>query len=231
MLTTDNTKNYIEYRLGQTSDIVKGFVKFDDAEQQACKQESELTMIKIKDMLEEAPEIFLSPLLAKLLERIHIKFPQFLKVMPLNQYYEYQGIPLTLNMYFKVIGDIDDDPLYASLGRDIDVFIGAAYSLVYDIPLPPSLLLYLYEMGHESENCANYKKLSRKEPFEVTNNKAQKKKRETQKLIKEKAYKLWEAFPDWNKTKIVNELTTDSEIELSRSRIKLVIDKLKKPTS
>ncbi|HAS6760361.1 TPA: hypothetical protein GRI76_20970 [Vibrio parahaemolyticus] len=159
--------SYLEHRPGKPGNIEKWFSSFGEIERKVAESESLERMNIIQRTFDANPQVLSNCLLEFWVSRIKSRLPKFGEGIFLDCYYDFDGVPLTLDYYLRVKGELEDDALLVGIAHDIDVLIGIAYKLAFGLPFSNEQALLLLQAGVRSEEYFNYKKSNRKEFFEA----------------------------------------------------------------
>ncbi|TOQ68395.1 hypothetical protein [Vibrio parahaemolyticus] len=160
-------KQYLEHRSGKAGHIEKWITRFDEVEQQAIEELSQETMVKVKEMFGIMPNVLSQPALKYLVRRIKTKLPMFGSKIRLDWYYEYEGRALTLDYYFRVVGELKEEPLYVGLAHDLALLIAVASKVSRGHSFTAEDAMKLFEAGVRSEEYFTYKQRNRIEHLEI----------------------------------------------------------------
>ncbi|AXY00246.1 hypothetical protein D1115_02255 [Vibrio alfacsensis] len=158
-------KQYLEHRPGKPGHIEKWITDFSEVERIALEELSQEKMILIKDIYKAMPDILEKPELQFIVQRIKRYLKRFDSDIKLYWYYEYEGVPLTLDWYFRVVGELQNDCTYVGLAHDLNILILIAHKVAHGYPFSSECALAFLEAGIRSEEYYSYKKRYRVEPL------------------------------------------------------------------
>lgn len=209
------SKYFLEHRQGKDGDIKKMFPSFN-AEVNRILAEERLEFIK--ETFEAMPDVLELPLLSPWVKRIQKALPIGLgPKVRIDCYYEFQGIPLTLDLFLMARGEKERRPEIVGVGYEIYILIGVANRIALKQDFSYEEVVELFLGGIRAESYAHYKKKHRKESIDSTNNVSRSSKERRKEEVLNITSDISNKYPNINLTELYEYVSTEYQSKTGKS--------------
>lgn len=161
------SKYFLEHRPGKDGDIKKFFPSFN---REINKILAEERWIFINEIFEAMPDVLQEPMLSSWVERIRKGLPdQVGPEVRIDYFYDFEGIPLTLDLFLMALGEKEGKPNFVGVGYELYILIGVASKIAFNKEFTREEAISLFHAGITAESYAFYAKKHREESIESTN--------------------------------------------------------------
>ncbi|MGR5236277.1 hypothetical protein [Vibrio alfacsensis] len=216
------TDSFIEYKQGKEGHLPRMLTTLSENEKEHLVYESKMEMSAIREV-SSIGDLLSEPTIQPLIEYILPQLGTFGLQLDFLNFYEYEGLPLTLYHYLLLRGESENDSDLLALAHDVEALLAVAIATVKDLPIRPEMALHLYISGRRAGSLTHYKAINREEPFHKKNEDNKKEIDMLKHVIQRKDRHLQEKFPDASKRERAALLAEDPEISRSERTIRKYI--------